>query len=634
MCGLMALVAAAGVGRLPHAVEELDRLRDTLFHRGPDAGETWVDAAGGVALLHRRLKVIDLAGARQPMADPSGRYHLVYNGEIYNYRELRDELAGRGYPFRTAGDTEVVLAAYAHWGAASLPRLNGIFAFAVWDAAERELFLARDPFGVKPLYFGRWHGVLYVASEAAAIVADPRVPRRVDPVALDLYFRHGYVPAPRAIWHGMSKLRAGHYLRLALRGAGDGTGTQQRYYEVPFGAVAPRAVSGEEELLDELDATLRAAVLRQTISDVPLGAFLSGGVDSSLVVSYLAELSRGPVRTFSVGYAEPRFDERRFAARVARRYATEHREVVIGPESLELLTELARSYDEPLADAAALPTAIVSRLAREEVTVVLSGDGGDETHAGYPRYLRARQMRRLDALPLGLRRAALGRLARLGASWKRRGLLDQACRGADERYEALVTEVAAVHRQAVYTAEFRRGLGAAGPAPDDELPAWRRELLDRRAPPGHEFDRYPFLDLASHLPDRLMVKLDRASMRVSLEARVPLLDPQAVELAARIPPAWRARGGRPKYLLRRLLARRMGPDFAERGKHGFRVPHEAWLRRLPRERLARQLAAPGIEAWLDPGALRQLVLDRPRGLELLWPFLVFAEWQRQHRGAP
>jgi asparagine synthase (glutamine-hydrolysing) len=261
--------------------------------------------------------------------------------------------------------------------------------------------------------------------------------------------------------------------------------------------------------------------------------------------------------------------------------------------------------------------------------VVLSGDGGDETHAGYPRYLRAHQMRRLDAVPLALRRAALAPLRGL-ASWKRRGLLDQALRGPEDRYEALVTEVPWVHRHAVYTAEMRAALRDAAYPSDDGMPPWRRELLARRPASSHELDRFQYLDLASHLPDRLMVKIDRASMRVSLEARVPLLDPDAVELAARIPAEWRVRGGRPKYLLRRLLARRVGPGYSERRKHGFRVPHEAWFRRLPRERLARHLLAPGIERWLDLGALQRLVLDSPRGLELFWPFLMFAEWHRHH----
>jgi asparagine synthase (glutamine-hydrolysing) len=630
----MGLAATASDGRLPHDPATLDHLRDGLTHRGPDAGETWVDPEGRIALLHRRLKVIDLEGARQPMSCPDGRHHLIYNGEVYNYRELRSELEDKGMTFRTRGDTEVVLAAYRTWGADCVRRLNGIFAFAVWDALERRLFLARDPFGVKPLYYGAWDGGLYVASEASAIVSDPRVTPRIDPEALDLYFRHGYVPAPWAIWQGMYKVRAAHYMTVELRGGFKGFPPQERYYEVPFGRVTEtRPVRDEEELLDELDATLRTAVERQTVSDVPLGAFLSGGVDSTLVVSYLAELSGTPVRTFSVGYAEGEFDERNWARQVAERYGTEHHEIVVGPESIDLLPDLARSYDEPLADAAALPTAIVSRLAREHVTVVLSGDGGDETHAGYPRYLRAHQMRHLDAVGLGARRTALGGLARVAPSWKRRGLLEQACRDAAARYEAITTEVPWVHRSTVYSSEMRATLdeSAAGRG-DAEMARWRRELLDRRPSGVPAFDRFQYLDLVSHLPDRLMVKLDRASMRVSLEARVPLLDPEAVALAASIPAEWRARGGQPKYLLRRLLERRMGRAFAQRRKHGFRVPHEGWFCRLPRERLERHLSPEGIDRWLDRKHLVRLVLDMPRGLEFLWPFLMFAEWYRHHGG--
>jgi asparagine synthase (glutamine-hydrolysing) len=629
----MGLVATEPDGRLPHERDQFDRLRDTLVHRGPDAGETWVDPAGRVALLHRRLKVIDLEGARQPMHCPEGRYHLIYNGEVYNFLELRRELEREGLDFRTCGDTEVVLNAYRAWGADCTRRLNGIFAFAVWDARERELFLARDPFGVKPLFYGVWDGVLYVASEAASIVADPRVPKEVDPEALDLYFRHGYVPSPRAIWRGMRKLRAGHDVSIPLAQGLRELPGQRRYYEVPFAAVETREPDGEEPLLDELDRTLRAAVQRQTVSDVPLGAFLSGGVDSTLVVSYLAELSAHPVQTFSVGYAEKGYDERSWAKQVAARYRTDHREIVVGPESVELMPELARSYDEPLADAAALPTAIVSRLAREHVTVVQSGDGGDETHAGYPRYLRAHQLQGIDAVPLSLRRAALRGPARLWPSWKRRGLLEQAGRDAGGRYEAITTEIPWTHRRTIYSDRLRAALEADATHDRDGMEPWRRELLERRPATAPAFDRFQYLDLVSHLPDRLMVKVDRASMRVSLEARVPLLDPEAVAFAARIPAGWRARGGQPKYLLRRLLERRMGREFAARRKQGFRVPHEGWFRALPRERLAELLSPPGVEEWLDRRRTEELILGSPRGLEFLWTTLMFTLWFRHHGGA-
>jgi asparagine synthase (glutamine-hydrolysing) len=630
MCGLIALASAHGGRRLPHEPEELDRLRDCLVHRGPDAGQTWVAADGRVALLHRRLKVIDLDGGRQPMASPEGRYHLVYNGEIYNYRELRAELEARGIRFRTRSDTEVLLAAYGAWGADCVGRLNGIFAFAVWDARDRRMFLARDHFGVKPLYYGAWDGVVYVSSEAKAIVADPRVPRHIDPEALDLYFHHSYVPAPWAIWRGMRKLKSAHRLTLDLAGDWRGFPAQEPYWDVPFGRTASKTV-GEEELLEELDATLRTAVRRQTVSDVPLGALLSGGVDSTLVVSYLAEVSRHPVQTFSVGYDEPEFDERPFARQVAERFGTDHHELHMGAESVDIIPQLAQAYDEPFSDTAAAPTTAVSRLAREHVTVVLSGDGGDETHAGYTRYVRMAQLNWLDAIPAGLRRGAFGPLATLAPSWKRRGMFELARRDVADRYDTLTTKVPFIHRQGAYSAAFRAALSEV-PAGNvgDGMTRWRRELLALRPPGAPLIDRLQFLDLVSYLPDQLMVKLDRASMLVSLEARVPLLDPDAVACAARIPAGWRVRDGRPKYLLRRLLARKMGRRFADRKKHGFRVPKESWLREVPRGRLEEHLFPRGIESWLDRRALCSLLFSTPRGLELAWPYLMFAAWYRRY----
>jgi asparagine synthase (glutamine-hydrolysing) len=634
MCGLIALATTTGARPLPHEREELDRLRDSLAHRGPDAGETWIDSDGRVALMHRRLKVIDLDGGRQPMACPRQRYHLAYNGEIYNFRELRAELEADGVEFRTESDTEVLLAAYAAWGADCVHRLNGIFAFVVWDARSRRMFLARDHFGVKPLYYGAWGGVVYVASEARAIVADPRVPRHIDAEALDLYFHHSYVPAPWAIWHGMHKLKAAHRLTLDLDGTWRGFPDQEPYWKVPFGQEAGTPAS-EEELLEELDATLRSAVRRQTVSDVPLGAFLSGGVDSSLVVAYLAEYSSRPVQTFSVGYDEREFDERPYARRVAERFGTDHHELRMGAESMNIIPHLAEAYDEPFSDTAAAPTAAVSRLAREHVTVVLSGDGGDETHAGYPRYLRMRQLRWLDAIPGGVRRASFGRLAAVAPSWKRRGMFELASRGIEDRYDALTTKVPWAHRQEAYTAEFRAKLQACAACnAGDGMTDWRRDLLARLPSGTALVDRFQYLDLVSYLPDQLMVKVDRASMLVSLEARVPLLDTDAVAFAARIPVGWRVRDGRPKYLLRKLLARIMGRDFADRKKHGFRVPKENWLREVPRGRLEASLFPDGIEAWLDRRGLCELLFATPRGLELAWPFLMFAAWYRRYGGSP
>jgi asparagine synthase (glutamine-hydrolysing) len=632
MCGFLLVLSSRSGVRLPFTHGELDRLRDTLVHRGPDAGETWTDAAGTVALTHRRLKVLDLAGSRQPMASPDGRHHLLFNGEIYNFRQLRAELAREGWSFRTTGDTEVLLAAWVTWGRKALTRLEGMFAFAIWDAAERRLDLVRDPLGIKPLCYGSWDGRFYAASEPKAILSDPRVPRAIDPEAVDLYFHHGYVPAPWSIWRGMRKLEAACHLAYEPDRAGSAgeLPRPRRYWELPLGRVAPERFA-EPELLERLDETLQAAVERQTVSDVPLGAFLSGGVDSTLVVAYLARHSDQPVRTFSVGYADERFDERVWARRVSERYGTIHHELLLDHSALEQMDGLAEAHDEPFADPAALPLAALCRLARQHVTVALSGDGGDETHAGYPRYLAARRMRWLDRVPLGVRRATLGRLAELVPSWKRRGVLEQASRDAADRYDAMTAEVPWSHRWTVYADPMRRALGAvrdAGPGAS----SWRREIQLRVAGDRDPLDVFQHVDMATYLPEQLLVKTDRASMHVSLEARVPLLDVSAIELAARIPAGLRVRDGRPKYLRRKLVERRMGPEHAHRRKHGFRVPELAWFRRVGPGELEARLASPGLADWLEPDRLRAFLLESPRGHEFLWPFLAFAAWHRRWVG--
>ncbi len=617
---------------LPHRPSELDRLRDTLRSRGPDAGETWIDAAGRIALMHRRLSVIDLAGARQPIASPDGRFHLVYNGEIYNYRELRDELESNGSAFRTRGDTEVLLAAFMQWGESCVDHLNGIFAFAVWDAEERRVFAARDHCGVKPLCYGIWNGTLYLASEAKAIIADPRVERRVDPEALDLYFHHSYVPAPWAIWKGMRKLEAAHRIEFDL--GPDATHelpAAERYWQVPFGRVE-ESHSDRAQLLDELDATLRTAVKRQTVSDVPLGAFLSGGTDSSLIVSYLSEISSEPVSTFSVGFEEKKYNELPYARAVADRYSTDHHELVMGMNDLEMVSRLVEPFDEPFCDPAGLPMLMVSALAREHVTVALSGDGGDETHAGYRRYLRQRQMAWVDRIPRAVRTQLIGSVAAIRPSWKRRGALEQASRGLVDRYDAVMCTLPWAHRQSLYKSSFAAVLrGREYSRAQPGAPGWWRELAEQLPAGASILDRLQGLDLAAYLPEQLMTKTDRASMGVSLEVRVPFLDLDAIALAARIPPAMRVDGGTTKALLRELLSRRMGPGFANRKKHGFQVPMTKWFRGLSRGRLEEILVPEGIEPWMDRDRVRALLLDSKRGLEFAWPFAMFGAWQKKYQ---
>ncbi len=629
MCGFIGIASTRRGIPLPHERREIERMRDSLLHRGPDAEGLWVSDDGRIALGHRRLRVIDLVGGAQPMAGRGGRLQLVYNGEIYNYRELRTELEKGGRRFSSQSDTEVLLAAYEAWGEGCVERFNGIFAFAVVDLDLGSVFAARDPFGVKPLYYGWWDERLYVASEAKAIVADPRVPRLVDPLALDLFFHEGYVPAPRSIWQGMRKLPAGSHIRFPIDGDWTGFGEPVRYDRPPF--PADDLLEGpEERILDELEEVLRTAVSRQVVSDVPLGAFLSGGIDSSLVVGYLAELSREPVRTFSVSFRDDANDEAHWARAVSERYRTRHERIVIEAEGIEDLESLAWAYDEPFADPAAVPTAAVSAVARRSVTVALSGDGGDETHAGYPRYRRMVQQEPLDRIPQGVRAGVLGPLAALAPSYKRRGGLEQGMRDPASRFDAMTWEIPPVHRRALYSARFREALRDGPEGPVGGIRAWRRRVYESVPEGASTLDRFQYLDLATLLPERLMPKVDRASMRVSLEARVPFLDPDAVRFAARIPPSLRIHDGRPKYVLRRLLARRMGDDFVDRRKQGFSVPTRRWIETLPEPALVTALLPPGVERWLDRSRIRSRVVGHRRGRGLAWPLLAFAHWVRAY----
>lgn len=631
MCGFLVVASTEPGVPLPQSDAELVRMRDVLLHRGPDSAGMWVAEDRGVALTHRRLEVIDLEGGAQPMTGSDSGVRLVYNGEIYNYRELREQLRAKGRRFRTESDTEVLLAAYETWGAAGVTRLNGIFSFVLWDPRSRQLFAARDPLGVKPLYYGWWDGRFYAASEAKAIVSDPRVPRSVNPAALDLFFHEGYIPAPSTIWDGMKKLPAGHHLTVPLMPTDSGTPEPHRYYDPPFARVEAMDV-GEAEVLERLEHTLSRAVKRQMVSDVALGAFLSGGIDSSLLVGYLAEHASGPLETFSISFENDPGDEAPWAEAVSRHYGTRHNRIVMGSGGVQRLERMAWMHDEPFGDPATVPTSVLSEAAKGTVTVALSGDGGDETHAGYPRYRRMRQMAVMDHVPLAVRKALFGIPARIASSYRRRGALEQLQRDAVDRYDAMTRQMPPHHRRAVYAAGLVRALAGLDGGLADRARPGRRAAF----PSGHGdmLDRVQRLDLLTYLPEQLLQKVDRASMSAGLEARVPYLDLDAVDLAARVDPSLRMADGRPKYLLRRLLAARLGADFVERPKQGFTVPAGRWIAAIPAADLEAALFTPGVEHWIDPDRVRSHVLRSPRGRGFLWPLLAFAYWVRAYEPLP
>jgi asparagine synthase (glutamine-hydrolysing) len=630
MCGI------AGIFHVdvpkPVDPDRVAAMADTLAHRGPDGSGVWT--APGVGLGHRRLSIIDVEGSPQPMLSPDRRAVISFNGEIYNYREVRTELEGKGHRFRTAGDTEVILAAWRQWGPASLDRLNGMFAFAIYDAASDSLFLARDRLGVKPLFLCELgDGMLLFGSELKAILAHPRFRPVISPQAVEDYLAFGYVPDDAAMLEGVRKLPAGHYLHLRR---GMPTPQPVRWWDVDFSA--PSRAS-EAALREELVERLRAAVRSRMVADVPLGAFLSGGVDSSAVVAFMAEASKQAVRTCSIGFDEADHDETRFAAEVAQRFATDHRSRIVASDDFRLIERLAASFDEPFADASALATYQVCALAREQVKVALSGDGADEAFAGYRRYrLFMAEERARAALPAPLRRG-LGRVGDLypKLDWAPQPLrakttLQAIGKDSGEAYAEAVGATPPSIRSMLYNADFRSAL--QGHRAED-----RYARLMRDAPAADPLSRAQYADLKIWLPGDILTKVDRSSMAVGLEAREPLLDHRLVEFAATLPPRLRLRGGQGKYLLKKALEGRLPDSILHRRKMGFVTPVGAWLRGpLAGEAAAiAQGSALASLGWFDPAAIARAAEEHRRGRfdhgRLLWQLLML-ERSLRHLTAP
>ena len=567
MCGIAGLLRRDGVAADPDLV---GRMTDILSHRGPDGRGLHVE--GAVALGHRRLAIIDLSGGVQPMSTGDGTAWITYNGEIYNYRELRRELEGQGARFRTVSDTEVILAAYRAWGPECVRRLRGMFAFAIWDASCRRLFLARDRVGIKPLVYA-WDGrVLRFASEIKAILQDPAVPRELDWTALGDYLGFQHIPAPATIFRGIQKLPPASYLLCSQSG---GEPEVHRYWDLPMAADESL---DESACVEELDHVLHEAVRLHMVSDVPVGAFLSGGVDSSTVVAFMARSSSRPVKTFSIGFDEEDFDELGYARLVAARYGTDHFEMVVKPETIQLLPRLAWQFDEPFADASAVPTYCVSKITREHVTVALSGDGGDENFAGYRRYDEALRLhRRMDRMPGALLKPLLRWQARTRTAGARgREYLALLGMSPLERYTRMVTFETDETLAAILTAEAADRVASAG-----RFSALAQ--LAARAGTDDYVSQLQFIDIHRYLPEDILTKVDRASMLTSLETRVPLLDHVVMEHAARIPARLKLRGGNGKYVLKSAMGRHLPPEILNRRKMGFGVPLARWFRHDLRE---------------------------------------------------
>ena len=620
MCGLAGLYHP----ETPKPVDpaRIRSMTDAMAVRGPDGEGVWT--APGVGLGHRRLSIIDLEGSPQPMHDASGALSLLFNGCIYNYRDLRAELAARGYQFRTAGDTEVLLAAWAAWGPAMLDRLNGMFAFVIHDARTQRLFMARDRLGVKPLHYARLaDGAIAFASELKGLLAHPLLRRVPDVRAVEDYLAYGYVPDDACIVAGVSKLPAGHYLLVER---GKPVPAPVCWWDVSF---ADRARGSAKALEEELVAHMRDAVRSRLVADVPLGAFLSGGVDSSAVVALMAEALPHAVRTCTIGFDEAGHDERSYAALIAERFRTDHRARVVRSDDFGLIDCVVAAFDEPFADASALATYQVCALARETVTVALSGDGADETLAGYRRYrFQAAEERVRGLLPERFRRKTFGTLGALypKADWAPRPLrakttLLALADDGGEAYARSVGVTTPALRASLFTDAARRALG--GHRAEDRYVAAMRD-----APARDAIDRAQYADIKIWLPGDILAKTDRTSMAVSLEAREPLLDHKLVSFAASLPASLRLRHGEGKWLMKKAMERYLPREVLYRPKMGFVTPVSAWFRGALANEAAglaksRTLADTG---WFDMDALGGLAEAHRTGRaehgRTLWQFVM------------
>ncbi len=620
MCGIVGIFHLS----TPKPVDpaRIEKMCAAMPHRGPDGQGVWT--APGVGLGHLRLSIIDLAGSPQPMASSDGRAMLVFNGEIYNYRELREELRAGGAEFHTDGDSEVILAAWQRWGPDCLPRLHGMFAFAIYDLGQRTLFLARDRLGVKPLFYAPLSdGSLAFSSELKGLVAHPLLRREIDPLAVEDYLAWGYVPDHRSILAGVHKLPAGHSLLLRHDAP---LPAPRQWWDVSF---AERRKGRAADLEAELLHLLRQAVTSRMVSDVPLGAFLSGGVDSSSVVALMAEASASPVKTCSIGFDVQSLDETGYADQVARRFATDHRARQVSPDDFEHIDTLAAMFDEPFADASALPTWRVCQLARETVTVALSGDGADEAFAGYRRHKFQHGEDRMRALlPQALRGPLFGGLGAIypKADWAPRPLrakstLQALGASSEAGYARAVSITPPELRDRLYSEDFLRLRG-------DYRAEQPWEAMMRKAPARSGLDRAQYADLKFWLPGDILTKVDRTSMAVSLEAREPLLDHRLIEFAACLPEGLRLRRGEGKWLLKKTMRRYLPDDILFRQKQGFVTPIAQWLRG-PLAGTAREIASSAALArtgWFDKARLSALAEEHISGRSdhgrLLWQLLM------------
>jgi asparagine synthase (glutamine-hydrolysing) len=626
MCGIVGLFDRSGRREIDR--ELLGRMNERQHHRGPDEGGLHTEP--GLGFGHRRLSIIDLSSGQQPLFNQDGSVVVTYNGEIFNFPLVRAELEGMGYVFRTHCDTEVIVYAWEVWGEACVHRFRGMFAFAIWDRNRETLFLARDRLGVKPLFYSElMDGLFAFASELKALQQHPLLPRRIDPRAVEDYFAYGYIPDPKTIYQGVHKLPPGHTLTLKR---GESPGIPRRYWDAPFRLDASiDEITAREQMI----ARLREAVDIRMMADVPLGAFLSGGVDSSAVVAMMAGLSKEPVNTCSISFGDPAFNESRYAQAVAERYHTKHRAEQVDPDDFSLVDRLAGIYDEPYADSSALPTYRVCELARKDVIVALSGDGGDENLAGYRRYRwHTYEERMRGLLPGSIRRPLFGWLGRMypKADWapkmfRAKSTFEALARDTVEGYFHGVSLMHDGLRERVFSSGFRK-----------DLQGYRAIEVLRvhaaNAPTQHPLSLVQYLDMKTYLPGDILTKVDRASMAHALEVRVPLLDHHLVEWISCLPPDLKLRGREGKYVFKKALEPYLPEDILYRPKMGFAVPLAAWFRGPLKQTVREAVLNPVMadSGHFDMDFLKTMLDQHQAGVRdysaSLWSLLMYASFLR------
>ena len=627
MCGITGIFDIRGKREVSRDL--LSRMNETQFHRGPDEGGMHIEP--GLGLGHRRLSIIDLSSGQQPLFNEDRTVVVTYNGEIYNFPELTDELKRLGHLFRTHCDTEVIVHAWEEWGRSCVDRFRGMFAFALWDRNLETLFLARDRMGVKPLFYAKLDdGSFIFGSELKSLRIHPGLQREIEPSAIEDYFAFGYVPEPKTIYKKVYKLPPGY--RMTIR-RGEEQLIPEQYWDVSF---ATQTTIDEKQTQAELIERLEEAVRIRMIAEVPLGAFLSGGVDSSAVVAAMSRISSDPVNTCSISFGDPKFNESEYASMVARQYKTVHRIEQVDPDDFDLIDHLADLYDEPYADSSALPTYRVCELAKKQVTVVLSGDGGDENLAGYRRYRwHTYEERMRSLLPFGVRRPLFGMLGAVypKADWapkvlRAKSTFEAMARDTLEGYLHSVSILSNEMRSLLFTEALKRDLGGY-----QAIEVFRRYA--RQAPTDHPLSLVQYLDMKTYLPGDILTKVDRASMAHALEVRVPILDHQFVDWISQLPPGLKLKGREGKYIFKKALEPYLPNEILYRPKMGFSIPLASWFRGPLKQRVRDSILG---DRMRDSGLFEQNYLEtlinhhqsgRRDYSSSIWTLLMFESFLRK-----